>query len=130
MMFRNAIRIVGTAAVVLSLGVMGLAQQSAKVDVTGTWAFTIESAAGTGMPIVTFQQEGSKLTGHYSSMFFGEAELTGSIDDRAIEFTVPVQGQDAKVDMKFTGTDESKDSMKGRLSAGNFGDGTFSGTRK
>jgi hypothetical protein len=32
--------------------------------------------------------------------------------------------------MKFTGTVESKDSMKGKLSAGNFGDGTFSGTRK
>ncbi len=63
-------------------------------------------------------------------MFFGEAELTGSIDDRAIEFTVPVQGQDANVDMKFTGTVESKDSMKGKLSAGSFGDGTFSGTRK
>jgi hypothetical protein len=55
------------------------AGQAAKVDVTGSWIFTIMSEAGTGTPTVTFKQDGEKLTGHYSSMLVGEADLTGTV---------------------------------------------------
>jgi hypothetical protein len=118
------------AVAMLCAGSVLWAGQSAKADVTGTWAFTVESAAGTGLPTVTFKQEGEKLTGHYSSMFFGEAELTGTIKDLAIEFTVHAQVQDMKVELTFSATLDGKDSMKGKLSAGELGDGTFTGKRK
>jgi hypothetical protein len=118
------------AVAMLCAGSVLSAGQSAKADVTGTWAFTVESAAGTGLPTVTFKQEGEKLTGHYSSMFFGEAELTGTIKDLAIEFTVHAQVQDMKVELTFSATLDGKDSMKGKLSAGELGDGTFTGKRK
>ena len=106
------------------------AMQSTKVDVGGVWGFTVESAGGTGTPTVTFKQEGEKLTGHYSSMFFGEADLTGVIKGATIEFTVHAEVQGMKVELKFDGTVENKDSMKGKLSAGDLGDGTFTGKRK
>jgi hypothetical protein len=104
--------------------------QSTKIDVTGTWAFTVESGAGTGMPTVTFEQEGEKLTGHYSSMFFGEAELDGTIKGQTIQFTVHAEVQGMKVDLTYEGTVESKDSMKGKLMAAGLGNGTFTANRK
>ena len=131
MMSRNAIRtLASVVAIAVCLGASSRAAQSTKVDVTGAWAFTVLSAAGTGTPTVTFKQEGETLTGHYSSMFFGEADLTGTIKDRAIVFTVHAEIQGMKVELKFEGTVEARDSMKGKLSAGELGDGTFTAKPK
>ena len=129
-MRQSLVRLAATVtAMVLFTG--GIASgQSAKVDVTGVWAFTVESAGGTGLPTVTLKQEGEKLTGHYSSMFFGEAELTGSVKDQAINFVVSAETQGTKVELKFTGTVEGRDAMKGKTSAGELGDGTFTAKRK
>src|SRR5262245_49306290 len=60
----------------------------AKVDLTGDWTFTVESAAGTSMPTVTFKQDGEKLTGHYSSALVGEAELAGTVKGQTVDFVV------------------------------------------
>src|SRR5262245_6286621 len=89
-------------AVLLSLiiGSIGWAAQSAKVDVSGTWAFSVESAAGTSSPTVTFKQEGEKLTGHYSSQLMGEAPLTGSIKGQTIDFTVAADVQGTAISLK------------------------------
>jgi hypothetical protein len=105
------------------------AAQSAKVDVSGIWVFTVQSAAGTSSPTVTFKQEGEKLTGHYSSQLLGEASLAGTVKGDAIEFTVLADVQGTRVDAKYTGVIEGKDSMKGKLST-EFGDGTFTAKRK
>ena len=118
------------AALVMCVHAPTVVAQSAKVDVTGTWAFTVQSDAGTGTPTVTFKQDGEKLTGHYSSMLVGEAELTGSIKGQTIEFTVRADIQGMPLEFKFNGTVEGKDSMKGTLSTGGFGDATFTGKRK
>ena len=118
------------AGVVVCAGVTGLALQSSTVDVTGVWAFTVESAAGTGTPTVTFKQQGEKLTGHYSSMLLGEADLTGAIKGAAIGLTVQADVEGMKIELRFEGTVEGKDSIKGKLSAGEFGDGTFTAKRK
>ena len=116
-----------TAAVLLCVGVSTSSAQSTKVDVTGAWTLTVQSDAGVSMPAVTFKQAGEKLTGHYSSMLVGEAELTGSVKNQAIEFTVHADVQGTKFDLKFEGTVE-KDSMKGTL-ATDFGGGTFTAKR-
>jgi hypothetical protein len=130
MMRHSSVRIGVTVAAILCAGAMAWAGQSTKADVTGAWAFTVESAAGTGAPAVMFKQEGEKLSGHYSSMFFGEAELTGTVKDQTIQFTVHAEVQGMKVELTFNGTVDGKDSMKGKTSAGELGDGTFSGKRK
>ena len=60
----------------------------------------------------------------------GEAQLTGTVKGQAIEFIVSANVQGTQVELKYAGAVESKDSMKGTLSAGDFGGGTFTGTRK
>jgi hypothetical protein len=99
-----------------------------KVDVTGTWSFQVESAAGTGTPTMTFKQEGEKLSGHYSGQL-GEAPLAGSIKGNAIEFTIDVSVQGTDVHIVYSGTVE-KDSMKGKVNLGDFGEGTFAAKKK
>ena len=71
--FARILGIVAAVALWSAGSVLRAGQSSSKVDVTGAWAFIVESAAGTGMPTVTFKQSGEQLAGHYSSMFFGEA---------------------------------------------------------
>jgi hypothetical protein len=130
MSFSEALQILATGAVLLSLGTAPRAQQATKIDITGTWSFTIESSGTTGTPTVTFKQNGEALTGHYSSMFLGEAELTGTIHDRAVEFTVHAEIQGTKLESKFEATLEGPDSMKGKTSTPGFPEGTFVGKRK
>ena len=128
-MLSRRIRFLGVFAAGL-LYIHGASGQEAKVDVTGTWAFTVLSDAGTGTPTVTFKQDGEKLTGHYSSMLIGEADLKGTVKGQAIEFTVSADVGGMPIEFKFTGTMENKDSMKGKLDTGGLGEATFTGKRK
>ena len=116
------------AVIVVSIAAVAAAQ-TAKVDVSGVWIFSVESAAGSSSPTVTFKQEGEKITGHYSSQLVGEAPLVGTVKDQAIEFTITGEVQGTPLVLKYTGTIENKDSMKGKLST-EFGDGTFTAKRK
>ncbi len=109
---------------------LGHAQAPVKIDVTGVWAFEVQTEAGAGTPVVTFKQEGEKLTGHYSSSVLGEAELAGSIKGTAIEFTVEASVQGTAVAVAFTGTVDEANSMKGKVSFSGLGEGTFTAKRK
>lgn len=104
--------------------------QTNTVDVTGVWIFSVESAAGKSTPTLTFTQEGEKLTGQYASALMGQANLTGTVKGQAIEFVVEANVQGTPIELKYSGTVESKDSMKGTLSAGDFGNGTFTAARR
>jgi hypothetical protein len=123
-------RIAALAAVAVLCGAtIGVAAQAAKVDVTGKWAFNVETAAGSGTPVMTFKQDGEKLTGHYSGQL-GEADLTGTVKGDAIEFkfTVDVQGQ--TLNAAYSGTVDGKDSMKGKVDLVGLGEGTFTAKRQ
>lgn len=104
----------------------GLAQ--AKVDVTGKWAFNVETAAGAGTPTFTFKQDGEKLTGHYTGTF-GESDVTGTVkgSDITIAFTVDAQGTAIKE--TYTGT-VGKDTMKGKIVIEGVGEGTFTAKKQ
>jgi hypothetical protein len=99
-------RLSALAAAIGMFSAVALAQ--AKVDLTGKWAFTVETSAGGGTPNITLKQDGEKLTGHYSGQL-GEADLAGS-----------VKGQDI----------QSKDSLKGTLNIAGLADGTFTAKRE
>ena len=119
------------AAAVFLSGLNAVAlRQANKVDVTGVWVFTVESPAGKSNPTLTFKQDGEKLTGQYSSQLMGQADLTGTVKGQAIEFLVSATVQGTPIELKYTGAVDTKDSMKGTLSAGDFGNGTFTGIRK
>jgi hypothetical protein len=111
-------------------GSIAAAGQAAKVDVTGDWVLTVESQLGKTNPTLKLKQDGEKLTGKYSSQLMGEVDLTGTVKGQAIEFSVSANVQGQALDLKYAGTVESKDSMKGTLSAGDAGGGTFTGARK
>ena len=117
------------AVVVLSCAAIAAAGQAAKVDVTGKWAFAVETGAGSGTPVMTFKQEGEKLTGHYSGQL-GEAELTGSVKGQNIEWKFSVDAQGQTLNAVYTGTVDGKDSMKGKVDLVGLGEGTFTAKRQ
>jgi hypothetical protein len=103
-------------------------QADSRVDVTGTWAMSVESAAGTGTPTVVLKQDGEKLTGQYSGQL-GEAPLTGSVKGSAIEFSFDVSFQGTALHIVYAGSADAS-SMKGTVKLGDFGEGTFTGKKK
>jgi hypothetical protein len=107
-----------------------VAAQDAKGDVTGKWTFTVETSAGSGTPTVTFKQDGEKLSGHYSSMTLGEADFTGSVKGRELAFNFMANVADMQIPVSYSGTIESKDAMKGKVSITGLGDGTFTAKRQ
>jgi hypothetical protein len=99
-----------------------------RTDVSGTWAFQVEFTGGTGTPTMTFKQDGEKLTGHYSGQL-GEAPLTGTVKGNAIEFAIDVNVQGTAAHIVYSGTVD-KDSMKGTVQLGDFGEATFTAKKK
>ena len=104
--------------------------QAAKIDVSGKWAFSVQTDAGTGTPTVTLKQDGETLTGHYSSATLGEADLTGSVKGKDIKFNFSADLQGTALQVAYTGTVEDKDSLKGTVDIGGLGQGTFTAKRQ
>jgi hypothetical protein len=98
------------------------------IDVSGPWTLQVETGAGSVTPTVTFKQEGEKLTGQYSGQF-GESALTGALNGADITFSIDVNFQGNTIRVVYAGTVE-KDAMKGKVTFGELGEGTFSGRRK
>jgi hypothetical protein len=117
------------AMVVLIGGTSSLQAQAAKADVTGKWAFSVETSAGTGMPNMTFKQDGEKLTGHYSGQL-GEADLAGTVKGQDISFNFSVDAQGTKLDITYSGTIDGKDAMKGKVNLVGLGEGTWTAKRQ
>ena len=103
--------------------------QDKPADVAGTWALTVETGQGTGTPSVTLKQDGEKITGTYSSQIFGEQQVTGSIKGNAITFTFTGTVEGTTFTVTYTGT-VANNAMKGKVTLGDAGEGTFSGTKK
>ena len=102
-------------------------QENAAPTLTGTWQFEVHHSAGVSTPTVTIAQKDDKLTGKYVGSY-GESELTGTIKGTEFSFTVEI-GTEQKVKVVYTGTLD-KDSVKGAVSLGEMGEGTFTGKRK
>jgi hypothetical protein len=113
----------------LTLAPATAGQTDKPADVAGAWALTVDTGQGTGTPSVTFKQDGEKLTGTYSSQVFGEQPVTGSIKGNAISFGFTASIEGNSIAVTYSGTVE-KDSMKGKVTLGDFGEGTFTGKKK
>jgi hypothetical protein len=116
-------------AIVLTASLTAAAQ-AAKFDVTGKWLFSVQTDAGGGTPTVTLKQDGEKLTGHYSSQTFGEVDLTGTVKGQDIKFSFSADAQGTSLQVTYTGTIESNDSMKGTVDLGGMAQGTFTAKRQ
>ena len=118
------------AVVLVAFASLTFSAQGGKVDLTGKWALTVQTDAGTGEPTMTLKQDGEKLTGHYSSQLLGEADGTGSVKDNKFTIAFAVEAQGTKLEVKYAGTIESKDSLKGTVDLGGLGSGTFTAKRQ
>jgi hypothetical protein len=119
-------------AAVVSLPSLAAARglgQDKPADVAGTWNITVDIGGNTGTPSVTLKQDGEKLTGTYSSQVFGEQKVTGTIKGNAItfEFTASLEGNAVKV--TYSGTVD-KATMKGKVTLGELGEGTFTAKKQ
>jgi hypothetical protein len=125
-------RLAAIAAIVMSVSVGSAAriaaQGGSKIDVTGKWAFSVETSAGAGAPTMTLKQDGEKLTGHYTGTF-GESDLTGTVKGADIAFSFSVDAQGTKINETYTGTID-KDTMKGKIVIEGLGEGTFTAKRQ
>jgi hypothetical protein len=118
------------ALVLVASGAVGAsAPQEKPADVSGTWSLTVETAQGTGTPDVTFKQDGETITGTYSSQFFGEQPVTGTVKGTRITFGFTATMEGNAVPVTFTGTVDG-DTMKGEIAFGDFGGATFTGKKK
>ena len=125
----NKFGVCAIIAVVVLLGASVLAAQG-KVDVTGKWTLEVTTGAGgTTTPSVTLKQDGEKLTGHYSSATLGEAEVTGTLKGQQIEFSFNAEVQGFALHVQYTGTVKGN-TMDGKISLGELGDGTFTGKKQ
>src|SRR5262245_1460335 len=101
-----------------------------KTDATGKWSLEVMTqAGGTTMPSVTLKQDGEKLTGRYTSEALGEADITGTVKGQQIEFSFNVEVQGFALQVRYTGTIDGEN-MKGKISLGELGDGTFTGKKQ
>ncbi|MFO0949074.1 MAG: hypothetical protein U1D30_24710 [Planctomycetota bacterium] len=109
----------------LALGFIHSAHVAAdeKVDVSGGWNFEVEIGGMAGTPVFIFKQDGEKLTGQYKGQF-GEAELTGKVTGKDIEFAF---GPDEQR-VTYTGTIKD-DGMEGEADYAGQATGNWKGTR-
>lgn len=103
------------------------AQEKPAATMTGTWLIEAQHSAGVSTPTATITQTGGKLTGTYTGSY-GQFELTGSIKGADFTFSVEI-GSEQTVTVVYTGTLDG-DTIKGSLTMGEMGQGTFTGKRK
>lgn len=129
-MTRMHARAAAVGAIVAVVAALSAAQigAQAKVDVTGKWAFNVETAAGAGAPTFTFKQDGETLAGHYTGTF-GESDVTGTVKGADITITFTVDAQGTAIKETYTGTVD-KDTMKGKIVIEGIGEGTFTAKRQ
>lgn len=115
---------VAAAAACALVGTVAIA---ADVDVTGEWTMSVETPAGSGSPHFSLKQEGANVTGSYKGQL-GEAAVTGTVSGAEVTLKYTVEGQGQAMTVVYSGTVDG-DTMNGKVSLGDFGDGTFTGKK-
>ena len=116
-----------TAALCTAAAVLLSAAPLAPATIAGQWQFTVELSVGTGRPLVTFKQDGEKITGTYEGRY-GKSALEGTVKETHVEFIVTVVAEGTTVSGAFGG-DVEKDRMTGTVEYEGAGDGTWSAVR-
>ena len=102
---------------------------SSAMNITGMWDFKVETPNGTGNPTFTLKQDGENLTGTYKGQF-GESPVTGTVKGSDVKISLKINAQGQDVNITYTGKIDGKDSMGGKVSLGDFGEGTWTAKKK
>jgi hypothetical protein len=113
-----AIALIGSVA--LSAAAAGPA------DLTGSWTFELKrDDQGQGAsPLFTLKQQGTKVSGVYSSKTFGDLKVTGSVTDNRLT----LEASSVRGKIRFVGLiAEGSRSIQGTYEIVGVGTGVFSG---
>ena len=123
--------VVGLSATVVATMAMGLTvAPQAPADVAGEWALTGETDNGPFMATVVIEQNGTELTGHYSSEAVGEADVKGSVSGNDFRFSLSADLGGQSIELTYTCTLQDDGTLSGQLDLGGYGGGTFTRTRR
>jgi hypothetical protein len=115
------------AALLLLAAAPGFAQTPAP-NITGDWDVTVNSPQGANTTLVTFTQEGAKVSGIFKSqrgeLPFDGGTLTGS--DLTFSFTITTQGM--QLPITLTGKVDGA-TMAGKADFGGFAEGDWTAKR-
>jgi hypothetical protein len=121
-------RLMAAVATLFALAAADVSAQT--VDVAGAWAMEVTTETGTTTPSMTLVQDGTRLTGQYSSETLGEAEITGTVEGSRVTlaFSASLQGQEVPV--AYAATVDANGVMTGTIDiAGGLATGTFTARR-
>jgi hypothetical protein len=118
----------GIAIAALALVFASGVRTQEAADLNGTWLLQVETAAGGGSPTFTFTQTGDTLEGTYEGTF-GTAKVKGKVNGNKATWSFTADAQGTQLNIEYSGTVE-KDTMKGTVTLGELGEGTFTGKRK
>jgi uncharacterized protein with FMN-binding domain len=111
-------------ALVVAVSTVLLAEPA---NVAGKWNAAMQLESITGHPVLTFKQDGEKLTGTYEG-HYGAFDLKGTVKDKKIEFTVTMLAEGSQTQGYFAGTVEG-DSIRGTVEFEGAGEGTWTAER-
>jgi len=99
--------------------------QTQKSRIAGTWDMNVQSSVGNGTPVMILKQENDTLiTGTYNGQL-GEAPIKGVIKGNDVVLEFSVSGNL----IRYAGVVDG-DNMKGKVTLGTLGEGTFTGRRR
>lgn len=107
----------------------GVAGQDA--NVAGAWALEVETDQGVTNPTWVLEQEGTTLTGRYSSEALGQNQIRGTVDGSSIviRFSADLQGQ--AIPVEYRGTLDDDGVIRGSIDvAGGMMQGSFTARRR
>lgn len=117
------------ALVSVAVGPTAIAAQNA--DVAGAWTLEVETDQGVTTPSWVLEQDGTTLTGRYSSEALGQNQIRGTVDGSSIviRFSADLQGQ--SIPVEYRGTLDGDGVIRGSIDiADGMMQGTFTATRR
>jgi hypothetical protein len=100
-----------------------------KFDLTGEWAFEVQTDQGSGSPTIILKQDGDKLTGKYKGQL-GDGDITGTVSGKTLKFSFSGNAQGTEFTVTYDGEIESSESVKGKVDLAGMATGTFTGKKK
>jgi hypothetical protein len=103
---------------------------SAQVDVSGNWALEVTTDQSVTTPSVTFVQDGTELSGRYTSEVLGDADVQGTVDGASVSWSFSADLQGQTVPVRYRGTVADDGTMSGTIDiASGMLTGRFTATR-
>jgi hypothetical protein len=100
------------------------------VDLSGAWNMSLQLDTITATPSMVLKQEGTKLTGEYTSQQYGKFPLTGEVTGTAVSFSVSMNIEGNAITASYSGVVQADGSLKGSVDLAGAMSGTFSATKK